>query len=192
MRICVALPFIFSCALLATEVVLALGEVDLVTPELVQRLREALLLDREDRIKNAEDAKEIVSSVVFREIGRMSGSTTFGHLVFTTDLSGIDDALIEHDQNVKKWTEGAQDSWGKKFMLSVSREIARIRRVKERWQNLRAIFGVRPEKMRVPGEGEAPTTAPLRRHKRLVPLLIPLAILGGAAVLGTSLGVFSE
>jgi hypothetical protein len=146
-----------------------------ISSELIEQLREALAQEDDNQLD-----KKVVSSVVFREIGELAGSIAYGHILFEVDLNEIDTAFqaVKDDKIAKLNAEIP-------FAMAGRRVTNQITRLKRRWENVKKVFSYDALHSSITDPNPI-----LHRDKRFIPLLIP-AILGGAALLGSSLGIFN-
>jgi hypothetical protein len=100
-------------------------------------------LNEQGRVSKELEDQEIKTQVVFKEIGTLSGTSSFAHLIFDIDLGSVDGLFEGFDMALRN-----QDDVIEKLGLSnqplikiVHEEGAakKVRNSKERWENFRAM-----------------------------------------------------
>jgi hypothetical protein len=168
-----------------------------------------------DKVETEAFESMVEQKVLFKEIGAVTTALTWGHVLFSLDLNGIDnliDSVTKSAKGIFKKFQAAE-SIGNTAAFSVTAPArlkslyegfeARMAHLDQEWQTYRDTFYHAPRAPRhVPGETMSiddglESADPLieylgflDRVKRIIPL-IAAAIIGGGALLGTGLGFFN-
>lgn len=139
--------------------------------------------------KEQQTAKEVIGKVVFKEVSHMSGATTFGHLIFRTNLSTTNDLLESADDMIEKFEKQLLSVYDNRneLVIDLLRAIAfGMFDARAEYQSIQDIF-FSDEALRTKRSIDNDTSfLPLSRDERaaIVPILIAAGIglgLGGAA-----------
>ncbi|CAM6053402.1 unnamed protein product [Sphagnum tenellum] len=153
----------------------------------------------EKKIYDALTAQE----VLFKEIGAMTTSLTWGHALFDFDLTEIDQLfdqvraskvkILSGLKEVRNFTEMHQ----RRYTAMDRLWTAKLDSLEKEWETYRQVFYTHPERRArsapnstEPQDNDSDNQLQRDPEKRFVPLLIA-AIIGGGALLGTGLGVFN-